>query len=223
MSEARTAVGYTRLSQSGRDGAIKNQKERIRQYASTIDIELDEIYDDGSYSSGWDGGRDEYQKLKHRIKNEEDVDAVVVRDVSRLGRDFDERMLFLIMLRQNGVELHDENGRKNIEDPMNAAVEAVSAAADDTAKETEIQNAKRAIRERQKNGYDQGRPPFGLTFDANGQYWVRDDDEWEVVQNVLSSLADGLSYRSVEREVNKSPSYSTIRRISDKREMYEQY
>lgn len=211
------AVGYSRLSQDGL--SINRQKDRIRSYCDEHDLELVEIYDDGQYQSGYDDTREAYQELKQRLETST-PNAVVVRDVDRLGRDFDERMDFILALRRHSVELHSaERGSIDLSDPYEAAVEGIHAASADEKKQREIDRAKSAVKERLEKGYDHGRPPFGFQYDEKGRYWVPDDDEFDTARDVLVLRDQDKSYREIEKSTGVS--ISTVRRILDRREMYE--
>lgn len=91
----RTAV-YLRLSREdgdlllqGRDqsGSIRSQREQILSYMETEeDLELFDIYADDGYS-GMDFDRPEFLRMMEDIRKER-VNCVIVRDLSRLGRDY---------------------------------------------------------------------------------------------------------------------------------------
>lgn len=85
-------------------------------------------------------------------------------------------------------------------------------------KKREIQKSKQALDSREEKGYDQGRPPKGLTFDSNGEYWVP-DDEFEDVLDLIERRDEGYTYTELEDEFGYSrATISSI--INDKRELY---
>lgn len=215
------ALGYARLSQDGQDDT-ETQKERIRDYCDRRGIQLLEIFDDGTYSTGYSDEREAYRELRDRISSDgDDVDAVVVRDTSRIGRDFDERMALILSLRQTDTALHSaDRGRIDLSDAHEAAVEGIHAASDDVKKQAEIEHARQAVERRMEQGYHQGRPPFGLEFDRDGKNLVPGDDFEEVV-DILELADEGASQREIARQV--SPSRSTVRRVLDNREQYEEH
>jgi len=212
------AIGYSRLSQES-DTSIDRQKRHIREYCETNGIELVEIADDGQHSSGFDTERAEYQTVKRRLESG-DVDAVVVNDKTRIGRDFDERMLFVIMLRRSGAQLHSARaGHIDLSNPTDAAVESIHAAADDEKKREEIEKAKEAVAERLANGHDHGPPRIGMRYRDDGRYQEPDGD-FETVVRVFELLDDGeMSYREIVADVGlKSP--SSITKMKQNREWY---
>lgn len=213
---SKPAAGYTRLSQDGI--SIEQQKASIRDYCRNHDLDLTTIYDDGQHASGYSvDERPEYQALRECVRNQ-DVAAITLRDIGRLGRDFDERMLFIIDLRKAGIELHSvERGQRDLADPYSVAVEGIQAASDDAAKRAEIERAKHEIERRLEAGYDQGRPPFGMQFDDDGRYWVP-GEEFSTALEVIDLRDAGDSYRAIESETGVP--YSTARRIVESRERY---
>lgn len=211
------SVGYTRLSQDS-DTSIDRQKRGIRGYCDRNALDLVEIHDDGEFSSGYDVTRSEYQAVKDRVENGE-IDAVVIYDHgARIGRDFDERMKFLLSLREHDVELHSEKrGHIDLSNPTDVAVEGIHAAKDDEAKREEIDKAKEAIEERLENGYDHGRPPFGLAYDDDGKY-LEPGEDFETALDVLDLRESDATYDTVKQETGVA--IGTAHRIIERKEVY---
>lgn len=184
------AVGYTRLSQDGL--SIPEQKDTIRDYCERAGFDLDRIYDDGEHASGYETDeRPEYRDLRERVKAG-DVDAVVVRDTGRIGRDFDERMYFVLDCRQAGVELHsDEYGQHDLSDPWSVLQETAQAAGDDVQKRHEIERSKQATQERIENGCYHGTPPFGLRFAEDKCHLEKDPDDWDTLTKIVNEELAG--------------------------------
>lgn len=213
-----SAVGYTRLSQES-DTSIDRQKRHIRAYADENGLTLEAIYDDGERSSGFDESREEYQRVRERVQSGE-IAAVIVNDKRRLARDFDETMRLVLDLRENDVEAHTyQEGRLDLSDPVQAAVEVLQAASEHEAKKKEIERAREAVQERIENGYDHGRPPIGFQFDDAGERWVpnREGRFGDVVE-AIRMVEDGATYRDVEEELGIAP--STMSGVMDRRDRY---
>ncbi|WP_049984100.1 recombinase family protein [Halorubrum sp. BV1] len=213
-----SAVGYTRLSQES-DTSIDRQKRHIRAYADENGLTLEAIYDDGERSSGFDESREEYQRVRERVQSGE-IAAVVVNDKRRLARDFDETMRLVLDLRENDVEAHTfQEGRLDLSDPVQAAVEVLQAASEHEAKKKEIERAREAVQERIQNGYDHGRPPIGFRFDDAGERWVPDrEGRFTDVVEAIRMVDDGATYRDVEEELGIAP--STMSGVMDRRDRY---
>ena len=212
------AVGYTRLSQES-DASIDRQKRHIREYADEHGYLVDTIYDDGQHSSGFDDDREEYQLLRERVQSG-DVDAVIVNSKRRLARDFDETMRLILDFREHDIEVHTyEGGLMDVSDPVQAAIEVLQAASEHEAKKKEIERAREAVDERLNQGFDHGRPPFGLEFDDDGEYWVPSED-YGTVMDVFDMLQTAKPYTAIESETGVSR--SSVSRIKQRgREFYE--
>jgi DNA invertase Pin-like site-specific DNA recombinase len=218
---ANNAWGYVRLSQEGRDASLAEQKKSIREYARAHDLNLQTTRNDGKNTSGFSTDRDEYQLLRDKLRNGE-IDAVIVRDRARLSRDFDERLSLITDFRRTGVEWHvtEANGRLELEHVQQAMFECIHAGMDHIKKKIEIERSKQAVQERLDNGYYQGKPPYGLEFDDDGQYLVP-SDEFAHVLTIFQKRDQGESYRSIAQDVPVSR--TTVSSICDRREMYAEY
>lgn len=217
-----TAIGYTRLSQES-DTSIERQKRNIRAYANEHGLDLQRIYDDGERSSGFSPNElEEYPKVRRRVFDG-DADAVIIHDKRRLARDIDEVMRLIPEFRTNGIGLHTcEDGELDLSNPMKAAIEIVQAAAAHEEKLKEIERAIQAVEERLENGYYQGRPPTGLSFDADRKYLTPDAEEWGDVCRVFQLRERGHSYREIADDTDLPK--STIADILNRgREFYEEY
>jgi len=221
MSGQKAAWGYVRLSQKGRDTSLDEQKESIRAYARESDLNLQTTRNEGDKTSGFDSDRHEYQLLRTKIRNG-DIDAVIVRDRARLSRDFDDRLSLITDFRDSGVEWHvvEAGGLIDVQDVQTAMFECIHAGMDHIKKKIEIERSKAAVQERLDNGYYQGKPPYGLEFDDDGQYLVPGED-FEHVLTMFELRDKGMSYNKIADRVPVSS--STVSNICDRREMYAEY
>lgn len=200
QSTVTNAIGYTRLSQDS-DLSIDRQKRFIEKYCADQGLKLETILDDGERSSGFNVDREEYQRLRARVETG-DVDAVVVNDRARIGRDFDERMRFVLDLRHWGVELHTAlDGQVDLSEPSKVVFETFHAAKDDEGKREEIKKSRQAVRERLENGCYHGTPPQGLEFAADGCHLVK-SVEWEDLERAFEFFEDDedITLSEISRE-----------------------
>ncbi|HET7323575.1 MAG TPA: recombinase family protein [Halococcus sp.] len=189
--ESETAVGYIRLSQDGK--SLARQRRDVEDYASERGAELVTVYDEGKRSSGFDTDRPEYTALREHVADG-GVDTVIVPNLSR---DRKERLRLLLDVDGAGVAVHSvELGRAvDLDDDWALVHQSIRATTDDVEKRKEIDRSKRATDERVESGYDHGRPPFGLTYDDSGHYWVpdRDSDEYQAALACIRLRENGHS------------------------------
>jgi hypothetical protein len=84
-------------------------------------------------------------------------------------------------------------------------------------KEEEIEKSRRAIERRKENGYDHGRPRFGMTYDDAGHYQVPGDD-FDTVLEIFRHDRNGKSRREVAEEIDVP--LGTVQNILERHEWY---
>jgi len=84
-------------------------------------------------------------------------------------------------------------------------------------KEEEIEKSRRAIKQRKEQGYDHGRPRFGMTYDANGHYQVPGDD-FHIVLEIFRHDRNGKSRREIAEAIDTP--LGTVQNVLDRREWY---
>lgn len=179
------------------------------------------MYNEGKRASGFNTDRPKYTALLDHIETGR-IDAVVVPNLSRLSRDRKERLRLLLDVDSAGVHVHSvELGRTvDLDDDWALVQQSIRATTDDVEKRKEIERSKRATQERINNGYDHGRPPFGLTYDDDGNYWIpdRDSEEYRTAVECIQLRENGRSWRAIADETDVSK--DTARRIYERRERY---
>jgi len=195
--------------------SIPKQKEKINDYCDRHGFELIEIYDDGEHASGYETDeRPEYRELRDLVRAGE-IDAVVVRDTGRIGRDFDERMYFVLDCRQAGVELHsDEFGQHDLSDPWSVLQETAQAAGDDVQKRKEIERSKEATERRIENGCYHGTPPIGLQFADDNCHLEKDEREWQTVCDIIERRQRDDPVKEVAKDTGVS--VATVSRVANR-------
>lgn len=106
MSE-KLKIAYERLSKEDeRDNeslSIENQKEYLQNYAASQGFtNVTHLTDDGWSGTRWD--RPGFLKMMDEV-DRGNVDVILIKDMSRLGRDHLRVGLFLEQLREQGVRL----------------------------------------------------------------------------------------------------------------------
>jgi len=98
---------YSRLSRDdelqGDSNSIKNQKIILEKYAQERGFTNLEFFVDDGYS-GTNFNRPDFQRMLDAV-NDGLIGAIIVKDMSRIGRDYLRVGLFMETLRQKGVRL----------------------------------------------------------------------------------------------------------------------
>ena len=123
---------------------------------------VDGLYNVGEHSGFSMTESEVYRRLLEDAKRG-DFHALVVRDTSRLGRDYWEKLGTLRDLRAAKVEFHvvEEGGRFDFEDRLHKVKNFASSWADEEKKKEEIRKAVRATEALRDAGLPTVRPPFG--------------------------------------------------------------
>lgn len=96
----------------------------------------------------------------------------------------------------------------------------VQRAVESDVKRREIEKSRAALEAREERGHDQGRPPYGLTYDNAGECWVPDRKagEFQDALDVIRAREDGLSWRKIAEKTGVHK--DTARSIYDRRKRY---
>ena len=178
------AVAYVRLSQES-DTSINSQIEDITAYCEKNNIELVRIFNEGEKVSGWDDNRPQFKEMLSYITSQ-DVDAVIVRDGSRLGRVSKDRLYWLLHLNHIGVELHTVRGLVDPDNPSELLIESVMAFSDDVVKRAEIERSRKEIEKRKNRGLPLGRPPYGFTYTKDKTHLIPVPEEFKKAVYVIT-------------------------------------
>jgi DNA invertase Pin-like site-specific DNA recombinase len=125
-------------------------------------VAVDGLYNLGEHSGFSITESEAYQQLMQDAR-ERRFHGLVVRDSSRLGRDYWEKMGTLRDLRAAGVELHivEDGGRFDFEDRLSKVTSFASTWADEQKKGEEIRKSIRATASLRDEGLPTVKPPFG--------------------------------------------------------------
>jgi DNA invertase Pin-like site-specific DNA recombinase len=195
---------YERLSQEdrgdGESNSIANQKKILERYCKTHGFMPYQHYDkdDGYSGTSWD--RPGFQKMLSDIKAGR-VSRVVVKDMSRLGRDYLQVGMYTdVVFPEYGVHfvavtdgVDSTKGDSEFTAIRNVFNEMYAR---DTSKKIRA-----TAQHKGKSGeHLSSHPPFGYTKDPdNPKRWVIDEGAAAIVQKVFSLCADGLGVTAIAR------------------------
>ncbi|MCL1867033.1 MAG: recombinase family protein [Oscillospiraceae bacterium] len=204
MTTEKLRIAYTRLSrddeQQGESNSITNQKALLEEYAQKHGYTgLTFLVDDGWSGTRWD--RPGIVKLMEEIERG-NVELLLTKDMSRLGRDHLRVGLMLEQFREQGVRfiavndgVDSNNGIDDFTPFRNIINEFVAR---DTSRKI------RAINEsRTKNGkHVTGAIPYGYIHDSEDrQKWLLDEEAAPIVKRIYQSIIEGKGVQKIADEL----------------------
>jgi DNA invertase Pin-like site-specific DNA recombinase len=192
---------YVRLSvddgQDGESGSIANQKKMLEKYCREHRYAGTRIYEDDGYS-GTNFDRPGFQEMLSEIKAGR-IARVIVKDMSRLGRDYLQVGMFTDILFPNlGVHfiaVNDGVDSKRGDNEFTAIRNIFN--------EMYVRDTSRKIRSSihakgKAGGRLTSRPPYGYVKDPDDKSkWVVDEEAAAVVQKIFSLCAGGMGPRKI--------------------------
>lgn len=167
---------------------------------SNQDWELTEIYADEGFTGTESSNRKGYNKLLKAIEKKE-IDILVIKDTSRLGRNMMNTMIFLKTMYENDVELYYYLDRKfhDWDDDTHFLVNAMFA---EKQSKDLSKNIKRSHKIRQQSG----------KIATNGKTWGLKqikkearleiiEDEAEVIRYIFRRYIEGAGFRQLNIEL----------------------
>ena len=184
-------LGYARVSTLTQiEGhSLNYQKEAITKYCKANDYVLDKIYVDEGISAY--KHRPKFEIMMNRLLNEDDINGVVVQDLTRFGRSTDDLLIQIKTIDKNGKKFISIKDSIDISTKTGRLMLTMLSAIADYEKET-IQERMQAGKEYAKvHGTKSGKPMCRPKADIN----------WEQVKE-LREL--GLSWNKTAKQVGVS-------------------
>jgi DNA invertase Pin-like site-specific DNA recombinase len=197
-----TTIIYARVSTA--DQSLDHQQDSLVDYATDgLGIPEDELEILADEATGTNTDRSGYREMLDRVRQSE-VDRVVVREVTRLGRTMrtiSENVHEIVEDHDTGLHVQNDNlevepgGDLSMNDKM--ILNVLAWAAEIEAKKIR-ENTIEGLRAAEAAGKWVGRPPFGFTTDAEG-YLQPTDRYGDAVEAIRAVENLGWSHRKVAR------------------------
>ena len=201
------AYGYVRISrdEDGKKESIETQRDVVIDFAKENNIELIEVFSDNNVS-GYTFDRPELSRLRELI-DEGMVDALLAKDLSRIGRHNAKTLLFLDYLDENNVRLllKSDNYDSETDDDSIMGIKTWynEMYLKDLSKKIKIN-----IKQKQKAGIYMS-SHFGFIKDSEDKKNVLIDEEAaEVVKLIFRLYIEGYGCTKIARYLNEN-SYDT--------------
>jgi DNA invertase Pin-like site-specific DNA recombinase len=202
MKTQKINILYERLSKDdemqGTSNSILNQKQLLEEYAERNGLTpYIHIEDDGYSGTNWN--RPGWQELIEKVEADE-VNCIVIKDNTRLGRDYLRAGLYREMFRERGVRLiavNDGFDSASGEDDFTPFREIMAEfyARDTSKKIKSVLSAKGRSGKPTANA-----PPYGFIKDPTDKYkWIVDETAAEVVKRIFQMAIDGMGTHQIAR------------------------
>lgn len=215
LSKTYLCGGYLRLSKEDGDFAgsetlqsnsIENQKEYIEDYIhSKPEIEIVDFYIDDGYS-GVNFDRPDFQRMLQDIKNKK-IDCVIVKDLSRLGRNYIEvgkyiERLFpllgvrFIAINDNFDSADDTAASNNIIIPFKNLIN------DAYCRDISIKIRSHLEVKRKRGEFIGAFAVYGYMRGKDKNKLIVDPYAAEIVKEIFGMKMDGMSQQAIADELN---------------------
>ena len=204
QSDNKVTALYARLSRddelAGDSNSIVNQKAILSKYAKENGFKNTLFFVDDGYS-GTNFNRPSWNELLERIENGE-VSALIVKDMSRLGRDYLRVGLYTdVLFPEKGVRfIAISNGVDSANQQENDFTPFLNI-----INEWYCRDTSKKIRAVMKSKGEAGEhlctnPPYGYMKDAdNPKQWVVDSEAAEVVKRIFALCLEGYGPSQIAR------------------------
>lgn len=203
---------YIRLSQEDKDKkyesdseSVINQKELLRSYVKNNNFNLVKEYVDDGYS-GTNFDRPGFQNMLEDINNKK-INCVVVKDLSRLGRDHVMTGYYIeTFFPENNIRfisiLESYDSFKN--QASNDSSTFIIACNDYYSKQNSVK-IRNVLNEKRKNGKFVGSLPcFGYMRDPEDKgHLIPNPETASIVKNIFKWRADGIGPTEIANRLNK--------------------
>ena len=192
---------YARLSrdEDKKLNSLENQQKILREYAAQNNHNVvGESADDNI--SGMHFNRPGIEDITTAVE-EKRIDAVIVKDLSRLGRHRTQTAMFIDFLRENGVRVLSvtENiDTSNEEDDLMVGFKGVF---NDMYARDISKKIRAGYKQKQKNGIILI-PPFGYFKDKNTKEVVIVEEQAEIVRRIYSLYLSGYGIKAIAKILN---------------------
>ena len=193
---------YYRLSRDEDDelNSLRNQRSIIESYAVSNGHEIiGESFDDNV--SGMHFEREGIAKI-YEVVDAGRIDAIVVKDLSRLGRHRTQTALFIDYLRENNVRVLSATEGIDTFNENDDLIIGVKGLVNDFYARDGSRRVRTGYRQMQKNGIVIT-PPFGYFKDKNTNQIMIVPDSADTIRLIYSCYISGMGFKAIARMLNE--------------------
>ena len=195
-------IGYVRVSsvvQRDKGNSIRMQYKKIKGYCKLNDYDLMEVYEDNGISGMSVNKRDGYKEMIEYIRSN-DVNAVVVWSLSRLGRKLKDVIDFMDVLKSNDIKFFSIKEGLSNDDNVGGLIMNILGSINEFEVNV-IRDRIRAVkRDKKERGEVYGRMVYGYD-NVNGKMVVN-DYERRVVKRIKNLRSRKWSWNKISNKLN---------------------
>jgi DNA invertase Pin-like site-specific DNA recombinase len=211
------AVGYLRLSRDDGDdesSSITNQRAIISEWADKNGFVVIKWYIDDGYS-GYTMSRPDFNILKKDL-NDDKVDVIIVKNLSRIGRHNAKVNLFLENIEEVGKRVIAIGDNYDTYDKNSHDMVGIKTWINEKYVKDTSRNVREAISKMQKEGRIISNVPYGYVLDPfkKGHYYI-DDTCARYVQDIFDLYLNGYGVHAIAKEL-------TLRGVPTNRQLLKQ-
>jgi len=213
---------YARLSRDEDDelNSLTNQQNIIREYAEKNGyIVVGESFDDNV--SGMHFNREGINKIYEAVENKS-IDAVIVKDMSRLGRHKTQTALFIDYLRENDVKVLSVTENLDTSNENDDLIIGFKGLLNDMYARDISRKVRAGFLQKQKEGLVMI-PPMGYFKDKNTKEILIMEEPANIVRRIFQMYLDGYGLKNIAHKLNeeglKTPAYYQLKYL-DKHQGY---
>ena len=203
IKELVEAVGYLRLSRDDGDdesSSITNQRAIISEWADKNGFIITKWYIDDGYS-GYTMSRPDFNKLKSDLNNNK-VNVIIVKNLSRLGRHNAKVNLFLENIEEVGKRVIALGDNYDTYDKNSHEMVGIKTWMNEKYVKDTSKNVREAIAKMQSEGRFVSNVPYGYVLDPfkKGQYHV-DHTCARYIQDIFDMYLNGYGVSAIAKEL----------------------
>lgn len=213
---------YARLSRDEDDelNSLTNQQNIIREFAEKSNYTVvGESFDDNV--SGMHFNRDGINKIYEVVENKL-IDAVIVKDMSRLGRHKTQTALFIDYLRENDVKVLSVTENLDTSNENDDLIIGFKGLFNDMYARDISRKVRAGFLQKQKEGLVMI-PPMGYFKDKNTKEILIMEEPANIVRRIFQMYLDGYGLKNIAHKLNdegfKTPAYYQLKYL-DKHQGY---
>lgn len=199
MSEC-VVVGYVRLSRDDDKknySSIENQKNIIERYAKENGMVIREFYEDDGVS-GYLFDRPSFSLLLKRLEVGE-IDVIIAKDLSRIGRNNPKVLMFLEYVYQIGKRLILIDDNYDTQQDNDDCIGIKSWFNERYVKDAS-KKIKTVLRMKQQEGSYVIHAPYGYVLEK--RKFILDEEHADVVRKIFELYLEGYGYRRIAEILN---------------------